>query len=274
MGRGRHHVSLIVATYAIVNGSYAGWLSLQTIGLLLVSLAGIGLFVWIESRVSSPLMPLSLFRIPNVVIANGIAILWSASMFAWFFLSALYLQQVLHYSPLQVGLAFLPGNIIMAILSLGLSARIVIRYGIKYSLMFGLGLVACSLALFSFASVGGTFLWNVLPGMIALGLGSGIALNPMLLAALDGVPQDESGLASGIVNTAFMMGGALGLAILASIAGGFTQHLSSGGMALAQSLAGGYDAAFLVGALFSVCAAALAVFGLRLSGNGQTQVIH
>src|SRR5258708_38409256 len=135
-------------------------------------------------------------------------------MFAWFFLSALYLQLVLHYTPLQVGLSFLPANLIMASFSVGLSARIIMRFGIKKPLVFGLLLAACGLALFFRVPVNGNFLYDILPNMIFLGIGAGIAFNPILLAAMNDVKPEQSGLASGLVNTSFMMGGALGLAIL------------------------------------------------------------
>src|ERR1700687_5094202 len=122
-------------------------------------------------------------------------------MFAWFFISALYMQLVLGYSPLQVGLAFLPANVIMAAFSLALSAKLVIRFGIRLPLAAGLLLAAAGLALFALSPVAGTFVAHVLPGMTLLGLGCGMALNPVLLAAMSDVAQSESGLASGIVNT-------------------------------------------------------------------------
>ena len=170
-------------------------------------------------------MPLGLFLHRNLAVSNVVGVLWAAAMFAWFFLSALYLQLVLGYSPLEVGLAFLPGNIIMAVLSLGLSARLVMRYGIRKPLGVGLGLAAVGLLLFARAPVDGTFVVDVLPSMILLGLGAGMAFNPLLLAAMGDVPQDQAGLASGVVNTAFMMGGALGLAVLASLAAMRTETL-------------------------------------------------
>jgi MFS family permease len=184
-------------------------------------------------------------------------------MFAWFFLSALYLQLVLRYSPLQVGLSFLPANLIMGVFSLGLSAKIVMRYGIKLPLSGGLLMAAAGLALFARAPVGGHFPADVLPSMVLLGFGAGIALNPILLAAMGDVQQSESGLASGIVNTSFMMGGALGLAILASIAASRSTHLLSAGHSQLSALAGGYHTAFLVGALFAVLASLVATTQLR-----------
>jgi EmrB/QacA subfamily drug resistance transporter len=255
--------SLMLAVYAIVNGNQEGWTSVQTTGLLSAAAALLALFLAIEARVSSPLVPLGLFRLRNVATSNVVGVLWAAAMFAWFFLSALYLQLVLGYSPLQVGLAFLPANLIMGAFSLGLSAKLVMRYGIRTPLATGLLLAAAGLALFVRAPVDGTFLVDVLPSMILLGFGAGMALNPVLLAAMSDVKPEESGLASGVVNTAFMMGGALGLAVLASLAASRTETLRASGDGSLVALTGGYHAAFVVGSLFAVAAATIGAVLLR-----------
>jgi EmrB/QacA subfamily drug resistance transporter len=255
--------ALMLAVYAIVNGNTAGWTSAQTLGLLGGAVALLALFVFIESRVSAPLMPLGLFARRNLATANVVGILWAAAMFAWFFLSALYLQLVLGYSPLQVGLAFLPANVIMGILSVAVSARLVMRFGIKPPLGTGLTLAAIGLLLFTRAPVHGSFVVDVLPSMILLGIGAGIAFNPVLLAAMSDVEPQEAGLASGIVNTAFMMGGALGLAVLASIAASRTNSLTAAGDGPLAALVGGYHIAFLVGAIFALTGAATGVGLLR-----------
>jgi EmrB/QacA subfamily drug resistance transporter len=249
--------SLMLAVYAIVNGNEAGWTSVQSIGLLGATSLLLGLFLAIETQARTPLVPLGLFRLRNVTIANVVGVLWAAAMFAWFFISALYLQLVLDYSALQVGLAFLPANLIMAVFSLGLSAKMVMRFGIRLPLAAGLLLAAVGLVLFSRAPVDGIYAVHVLPGMLLLGLGAGIAFNPMLLAAMSDVEPGQSGLASGIVNTSFMMGGALGLAILASLADARTDHLLAHGAAAASARNGGYHVAFAVGALFAAVAALL-----------------
>ncbi|HEY2371961.1 MAG TPA: DHA2 family efflux MFS transporter permease subunit [Gaiellaceae bacterium] len=264
-------VALMLAVYAIVNGNQAGWTSGQTLGLLGAALVVLAAFVFIESRVAAPLIPLRLFRRPNIRISNVAAVLWAAAMFAWFFLSALYLQLVLGYSPLQVGLAFLPANLIMGVFSIGLSAKIVMRFGIRRPLATGLGLAGAGLALFVRAPVHGSFALDVLPSMILLGFGAGIAFNPMLLAAMSDVAPEESGLASGLVNTAFMMGGALGLAVLASLAASRTNSLTSAGHSHLTSLVGGYHLAFLVGAAFAVVAAVLGGALLREKAHAVEQ---
>jgi EmrB/QacA subfamily drug resistance transporter len=255
--------ALMLAVYAIVNGNSAGWTSAQTLGLLAAAAALFGVFLAVESRVASPLMPLSLFRKRNVAVSNVVGILWAAAMFAWFFLSALYLQLVLGYSPLKVGLAFLPANIIMGAFSVGLSAKLVMRYGIRAPLAMGLLLAGIGLALFTRLPVDGNFWVDVLPSMILLGFGAGIAFNPVLLAAMSDVEPEESGLASGVVNTSFMMGGALGLAVLASVAASRTDTLLASGDSQLEALTGGYHAAFALGAVFALAAATIGGVLLR-----------
>jgi EmrB/QacA subfamily drug resistance transporter len=255
--------SLMVAVFAIVKGNDVGWITLRTLGLLGVAVVLLAGFLAIESRVESPLMPLRLFRLRNLAFSNVIGVLWAAAMFAWFFLSALYLQLVLGYSPLEVGLAFLPGNLIMGILSIGLSAKLVMRFGIRAPLATGLLLAALGSVLFARAPVDGNFVVDVLPPMILLGLGAGMAFNPLLLAAMGDVEQSEAGLASGVVNTAFMMGGALGLAVLASLAASRSGTLRDAGDSEAVALTGGYHVAFLVGALFALGAAVIGATLLR-----------
>jgi EmrB/QacA subfamily drug resistance transporter len=255
--------SLMIAVYAIVNGNEVGWTTARTLGLLAVAAALLGVFLLIESRVRAPLVPLRLFRLRNVATSNVVGVLWAAAMFAWFFLSALYLQLVLGYSPLQVGLAFLPGNLIMAAFSLGLSAKLVMRYGVRLPLGAGLITAAVGLALFARAPVDGSFVTDVLPSMILLGIGAGMAFNPVLLAAMSEVDQSEAGLASGVVNTAFMMGGALGLAVLASLAASRTETLTADGEDALSALTGGYHVAFLLGAIFAAAAGIIGAALLR-----------
>jgi EmrB/QacA subfamily drug resistance transporter len=260
-------VALMLAVYAIVDGNHVGWTSMQTIGRLAGAVAVLGTFVAIESRVASPLMPLRLFSIRQVVGANAIGVLWAAGMFAWFFLSALYLQVVLGYDAREVGLAFLPSNVIMAIFSVGVSAKLVNRFGLRGPLWVGLACSTVGLAWFARAPVAGDFWIDVLPGMLLSGVGAGMALNPLILAAMSDVEPSESGVASGIVNTAFMMGGALGLAVLASAASARTEALTAMGVGEIAALNGGYHAAFAAGAVASGIAALLARLRIRASGS-------
>ncbi|MDN6884860.1 DHA2 family efflux MFS transporter permease subunit [Variovorax sp. CAN2819] len=264
-------LSLMLAVYGVVNGNEAGWGSTQTLGLLGAAVVLLAIFIAIESRVQHPLMPLGLFRLRSVSVANVVGVLWAAAMFAWFFISALYMQLVLNYTPMQIGLAFLPANIIMAVFSLGLSAKIVMRFGIRKPLAAGLWLAAIGLALFARAPVNGSFVVDVLPGMMLLGLGAGMAFNPVLLAAMSEVSPTDSGLASGVVNTSFMMGGALGLAVLASAAAARSASMEAAGAQLPLALTGGYNLAFLVGAVFAAVAGLLGALLLRSAMPGQMQ---
>ncbi len=253
----------VLAVYAIVNGNTAGWTSAQTLGLLGTAVVILVAFVVWEARAAAPLMPLGIFRHRNLSVANAVGMLWAAAMFALFFLSALYLQLVLGYSPLKVGLAFLPGNLIMMAFSLGLSAKLVMRYGFRPPLAFGLTVAALALVWLARAPVHGSFLSDVLPSMILIGIGGGLAFNPVLMAAMSDVEPENSGLASGIANTAFMMGGAIGLAVLASVASARTSQLLATGDGSLAALTGGYHLAFAIGAGFAVAAALIGAIFLR-----------
>ena len=250
--------ALMLATYAIVNGNETGWTSGETLGLLAGAAVLLAVFLVIESRVRSPLMPLGLFRFRNLSTANAVGVLMAGAMFGWFFFSALYLQQVLGYSPLEVGLAFLPSTLVWGASSLVLSDKLIVRYGIKVPMIAGLLLFVIGLLLFARAPLDGSFALDVLPGMLLLGFAGGITFNPILMAAMGDVAPTEAGLASGIVNTAFMMGGALGLAVLASLAASRTDSGLASGDAAAAALNSGFHAAFLGGAAFAVVGAVLA----------------
>ncbi len=267
--------ALMLAVYAIVGGNAAGWLSVQTLGLFAATAVLLLGFIVLESRIREPLVPLHIFTDRNIVVASIIGILWSAAMFASFFISALYLQLVLAYNPLQVGLAFLPANIIMAIFSIGLSARIVMRYGNRGPLAVGMALVGLGLAWFAMAPVSGQYVLHVLPGMLCLGFGAGMAFNPLLLAATNDVAEEESGLASGVLNTAFMMGGALGLAALASVAAAQTAEGVRAGLEPLVALNDGYQIAFLIGAVSSFFAAACAfLFKQTVARDSSSVQLH
>jgi EmrB/QacA subfamily drug resistance transporter len=250
--------SLMLAVYAIVNGNQDGWTSAQTLGMLGGAVVLLGAFLALESRLRAPLMPLGIWRIGNVASANVTGILLAGAMFAWFFLSALYLQRVLGYSALEVGFAFLPATIIWGLSSLFLSDKLVMRFGIKTPLVGGLLLYTAVLLLFARAPVDGTFWVDILPGMLLIGIAGGITFNPILLAAMGSVEPSEAGLASGVVNTSFMMGGALGLAILASVAASRTDSLEASGNGPLAALTGGYHLSFIVGAAFAALGAAVA----------------
>jgi EmrB/QacA subfamily drug resistance transporter len=253
--------ALMLAVDAVVNGDRQGWTSNRTLVVFGVAAVLAVVFLVVESRTTAPLMRFDLFRSRNLSTANVIGILWAAAMFAWFFISALYLQQVLDYRPLEVGLAFLPGNIVMAICSVSVSAKLVLRFGYRVPLAGGLALATVGLLLLARAPADGQFVIDVLPSMLLLGLGAGIAFNPVLLAAMGDVDPQDSGLASGLVNTSFMMGGALGLAVLASLAAARSgTHVDP---TSAAALLDGYHLAFLAGGLLAAVAAVLGWVGIR-----------
>jgi MFS family permease len=256
--------SLMIAVYAIVNGESNGWTSARTVGLLALAALLMGIFLLIEWRIASPLVPLGLFRNRNVSTANLAGVLMAAGMFAYFFFSTLYLQLVLGYSPLEVGLTYLPGTVIWGAASLTLSDRLVMRFGIKPPLLAGLSLMTFALLLLARTPVDGNVALDFVPATILIGIGAGIAFNPLLLAAMSGVPQEQAGLASGVVNTAFMMGGAVGLAILASVAASRTDNLRASGEDALDALNGGYHLGLLAGAVFVVAAAAVLAGLLRV----------
>jgi len=259
-------LSLMLLVYAIVNGNTFGWFQTRELILFAGAIALFVAFLFIEKSVEEPLVPMSVFRIGNVTSVSIIGMVWSAAMFAWFFLSALYMQIVLGYSPLLVGLAFLPANIIMAIFSLGLSARVVMRFGKRLPIIIGMLFIALGLFLFAMAPVHGDFWIHIIPAMCVLGFGAGLAFNPVFLSGTENVPEEESGLVSGVLNTAFMMGGSLGLAILASLASYVTIRAFTEGAVYSTGLLTGYHAAFFAGAFCALLAALIAGFSLRQKG--------
>ena len=266
--------SLMIAVYAIVNGNEVGWMTARTLGLLGAAAVLMVVFLSLEARLSAPLMPLGIFRNRNVSTANVIGVLMAAGMFAYFFLSALYLQGILGYTPMEVGLAYLPSMVIWGGSSLLLSDRLVMRLGVRTPLIAGLALMTLGLLLLARTPVDGSFLVDVLPATIAVGLGAGIGFNPILLAAMSGVSPTEAGLASGVVNTSFMMGGALGLAVLASLAAWRTEELEAAGESARAALNGGYHLAFLVGSAFVVASAVVAAAFLRVDVSAAQEEHH
>jgi EmrB/QacA subfamily drug resistance transporter len=254
--------SLMVTVYAVVNGNKAGWLSAQTTVSLSSAVLLLVSFIAIEATARSPLIPLSVFRGRNVVICCVASALFSVSGSAGFFVS-LYLQEVLGYGALEVGLAFLPLSLIMGTFALGLSARLIISFGVKWPMALGLLLAAAGITLFARAPVGGNVAVDVLPGLILFGLGAGAAFNPILVAAMHGVPRGDSGLVSGVINTSCTVGGALGLAVLASASAIRSQELLAAGMDFHSALNAGYHVAFYLGAISAVSAATMIAALLR-----------
>jgi EmrB/QacA subfamily drug resistance transporter len=252
--------SSLLMVYAIVDGNRVGWLSAQTIVLFLSASVLLMLFIGIESCTRTPLMPLRILRRANLLICLVANLLLCVSLSAGIFIS-LYLQGVFGRSPLEVALTFLPSSLTTAVLSLGFSAKLVVRFGIKPTLLAGLLLAAVGLMLLARVPVDGGVLVDVIPGMIVLSAGAGVAANPMLLASMSGVASHETGLISGIVASFSIVGGSLGFAILTSIAAAHTSGLLSSGVPSRSALNGGYHLAFFIG---SICAVAAALAGAAI----------
>jgi MFS family permease len=195
-----------------------------------------------------------------------------AGMFGMFFLGALYLQQVLGYDPLEVGLAFLPVTVLIGTLSLGFSARLNMRFGARATLIPGLLLIGSGLLLFSRTPVDGTYLTDVLPVMVLLGIGAGLSFPSLMTLAMSGATENDSGLASGLVNTTLQVGGALGLAVLATLSTTRTDSLVAGGESNASALTSGFHLAFLIGAVLVAAAVTVAVTVLRPEAVEQAEV--
>ena len=252
--------SLLLGVYTIVKpAAELGWGSVQTLGLGAVSLVLLVAFVVREARASNPLVPLRIFRSRNVSGANVIQVLSVAGMFGMFFLGALYLERVLGYGPLQIGLAFLPVTIVMGTLSVRYAERLIMNFGARTTLIPGLVLIGAALALFAQAPADGSYVRHVLPVMILLGFGGGAAFPTLMTLAMSGATQSDAGLASGLVNTTAQVGGALGLAVLATLSATRSESLMDGGEATAAALTSGYHLAFLIGAGLIAVAIAVAV---------------
>jgi EmrB/QacA subfamily drug resistance transporter len=255
--------SLMLGVFTILQVSEWGWGSTKTLGLGAVSLALLAAFIFRQARIANPLMPLRLFRSRNVAGANVLQALLVAGMFGMFFLGALYLQRVLHYSTLEVGLAFLPTTIVMGTLSLGFSEKLIMRFGPRRTLIPGVCMTVVALLLFARTPVDGNYLIDLLPPFLLIGVGMGSAFPAIMTLAMSGATPEDAGLASGLVNTSMQVGGAIGLAVLATLSTQRSQHLIDSGVSNASALTSGYHLAYFVGAGLAAIAVAVAVFVLR-----------
>jgi EmrB/QacA subfamily drug resistance transporter len=261
----------MLAVYGIINAGQAGWTS----GMTLICLGAAALvtvaFVIIESRARAPLVPLGIFRSRTVAVSNIIIAISGAAFFGWFFFSPLYAQGILGYDSLQTGLTFLPATLTMAALSLGLTAGIVSRTGPKPPLVGGMLLFTLGMLLFARAPLDGTFVRDILPPMFLLGLGAGLSFMPLFLIATGETTPDESGLISGLISTSQLIGGAIGLALLAGLAAAVTATATEQGADSSVALLEGFRAAFLLGAGLSLVTVILAVTQLRAVQPAQAE---
>jgi EmrB/QacA subfamily drug resistance transporter len=259
---------LMLGVYTILEAGEQGWGSTQTLALGGVSVALVAAFLLRQSRIANPLMPLRLFGSRNVAGANGIQALLVVGMFGMFFLGALYMQRILGYDPLEVGLAFLPWTIVMAAMSLRVTARLNLHFGPKATLIPSLVVIAAGLLFFARTPVDASYAVDILPSMILMGLGTGLAFPSLMTLAMSGATEEDAGLASGLANTSMQVGGAIGLAVLATLATERTDGLVADGESAAAALNGGYHLAYLVGAALVLVAIAVAVTVLKPADEG------
>ncbi|MDX6617465.1 MAG: hypothetical protein QOD60_2556 [Solirubrobacterales bacterium] len=270
LGQGADFPGAVVLTAGLMTGVYAilgvsdhGWGATQTLVLGGISLLLVTGFVMRQARISNPLMPLRLFRSRNVSGANIVQALMVAGMFGMFFLGALYLQKVLGYNPLEVGLAFLPSTLVMGTMSLKVSDRLAMRFGPKNVLMPSMAAIAGGLVLFAIAPVNASYVTDVMPATILIGLGAGLGFPALMTLAMSGATMEDSGLASGLVNTSLQVGGAIGLAVLATFSDKRTATLLSDGVDNASALTSGYHLAFWIGVGLVSLAAVIGAFVLK-----------
>ena len=254
---------LMLAVYTILGVEEHGWGSARTLELAAIAIGLVVAFVYRQSRIEKPLMPLRLFHSRNVSGANIVIALLVVGMFGIFFLGALYMQLVLKYTPLQVGLAFFPGSLIMGLLSLGFTDKLNMRFGPRRVLITGLCFLLVAMVLFLRTPVDGTYITDLFPTMIIFGFGAGVAFPALMMLAMSGATPSDAGLASGLVNTAGQVGGAIGLALLATVSTERTKTLLADGKSALEALNGGFHLAYLIGAALTLVAIAAAVTILR-----------
>ena len=256
--------ALILLVYAVVTANDAGWTSLQTVSLLSTSAALLGAFTIIQKRSREPLMPLRIFKTPNLLASNIVmALLGAAWIPMWFFLN-LYLQQVQGYGAFESGLALLPMTAAIMVLMIGASSKLIRRLGVKNSLVAGLGLLAVAMLMFvATPSTKGSFATHVLPASIIAAGGMSLAYIPALMSAVSHAKKDESGLASGIVNTSYQVGSALGLAIMVAIASAQTLLDGNNGIPSMDALNNGFHLAFITAAVVAAISAIVAFVAIK-----------
>ena len=255
--------SLMLGVYTILGVVEEGWGSTQTLALGAISIGLLVAFLARQARVANPLMPLRLFRSPNVGAANLVQALLVVGMFGMFFLGALYMQRILGYNALQVGLAYLPMTAVMGTMSFRFTAQLNLRFGPQATLVSAMIVIVAGLLLLARTPVDANYATDLLPAMILIGLGAGLGFPSLMTLAMSGATASDSGLASGLVNTSVQVGGAIGLAVLATLATERTEAQLAVGEPAASALNSGYHLAYLIGAGLVLVAIAVAVSALR-----------
>ncbi|MFJ2566519.1 MFS transporter [Streptomyces sp. NPDC087568] len=266
MGKGTDFLGALLVTsgmmllvYTIVDAERVGWGAAQTLLLGPLALLLLIGFVVRQATAAKPLLPLGLFRSRSLAAANIVQFLMIAGMFGLLFFGTLYLQRVLTYSSLQAGIGFVPIAVVIAVVSLGLSTRLITRYGQRTMLLLGLALIVGAFVMLSFARVNGIYLVDFLPASLVMGLGFGLAAPAIMGLGMTAVSSAESGIASGLFNTTQQIGGAIGLTVLSAFVSARTNSLIAAGKPEAESLVGGYHVAFLAAAGFTLTALLIGV---------------
>ena len=269
--------AVMLGVYTIVKAEHYGFGSAHTLGLGAVALALLAGFVLRQRTARKPLLPLRVFRSRNVSGANLVQISMVAGMFGLFFLGTLYMQLVLQYTPLQIGLAFMPVAVAIAVFSVSLSARLNARFGERNMLILGLSLMLVGMLVFTQVPVDGSYVAHILPAVAPIGIGMGLSFPALMTLAMSGAAHDEAGLASGLVNTTAQVGGALGLAVLATTSTTYTSSLLASGVGRLEALTSGFHLAFWISAVLVAVALVLAVFVLRqvaVSRDAHPVLVH
>jgi EmrB/QacA subfamily drug resistance transporter len=249
---------LMLGVYTLLEAGKRGWGSTATLGFGALAIALVAAFVVRQGRIANPLMPLRLFRSRDVAGANVVMALLVVGFFGMFFLGALYIQGILDYTPFETGLAFLPSCLVMGTLSLRYAERLIMGIGARTALVSGLVLACAGLLLFMRAPVDGSYVEHILPVMLLLGGGAGLAFPALMTLSMSGATPSDSGLASGLINTTVQVGGAIGLAVLATVASERASSLEASGVSTDSALNSGYHLAFSIGAVLVAIAVVVA----------------
>jgi len=261
LGAGTITSGLMLLVYAMTRATQHGWGTGTTIGLLAASAALVGAFVVVELRSKAPLLPMRIFRLRTLAASNATSLLVSAALFSQFFLLTLYMQQVLHYSALKTGVAYIPLTLSIVLVS-AVAQGLVTRVGIRPILPAGLLMSGAAIVLYARLPVGGHYFWDLFPAFLLSGIGLALSFVPMVIGGLTGVRQSDAGVASGLFNTSQQVGGAIGVAVATTIATTFTTHFVDDhpGSSLlgAHALTHGFEFAFYVLAALMLLAAVVA----------------
>jgi hypothetical protein len=263
--------ALMLGVYAIATAADYGWTSAHTLGFGGASLALAAIFVGLQARLRNPLMPLRILKLRSLTGASAARAFLVAGMFTNFFIGALYLQHVKGFSAFTTGLAFLPTTLMLAVLSAGITARLMTRFGPRNLLLVGLLTIGSALLILAGVNEQVSYFPRIFVAYVLLGLGGGISFMPLLTISMSEVPAADAGLASGFGNVTMQVGGAIGLASLGTISTGHARALAAQGDSLRVALAGGYQLAFLLAAVSVALALAVALIALRSSHGRQTQ---